>query len=351
MPKRTKIAIPLINLSSHGGIRIIVELSNFLSKAGNSVTFIIPKGKISTTYHIDPNVKIVEIGPLVKNKYLSYFLYLLLLPFYCSKYDVLVANFFPTYYPALLGSKISRAKFFYFVQGIETTYKSPLSIPLNLLCRTTYISAAPIIAANGFLRDTLFSRFQIKVKNINIGLSSIFFESPPLKEEKKYDLIYFLRHEPWKRRHLFYEITTILRASRSNLKILCVSQDDALLREALEFGMVAHKPSDDTDLIHTIDKAKVMLLTSSYEGFGLPPLECMARGLPAVTFDCGGPSVYIRNGENSFIVETASQAANLINELLDDENFRKRIGAAAMSSAENFKNEVGFRKFIDLISS
>ena len=62
--------------------------------------------------------------------------------------------------------------------------------------------------------------------------------------------------------------------------------------------VIGHVTNDDLVALYTA--AAVFVFTSAYEGFGLPPLEAMACGTPAVVFD------------NSSLREVSGGAASLV---------------------------------------
>lgn len=349
MKKLRRIAIPLINLSSHGGVRVIIELANFISKKGHHVSIIIPRGKNSTHFKTHTGVVIEEVGPYIKWKIPAYLIYLTTLPFFLRKYDIILANFFPTYYPAMLSSLFYRSKVIYFVQGVEMTYAGIGGFVLNSVCRLTYFYKNIIVTANPSIQRRISSMFGFgSPKEVKIGISDIFFEQalPSKTREKSFDIIYFLRHEPWKRADLFYELHSELARLIPGIRILCVSQDEGLLEGAARRGLHTYKPADDLELISCIDNSKLMLLTSSYEGFGLPPLECMSRGVPAIVFECGGPSVYIENDVNSVIVSDKTEAVHSLAFLLGDASAREKMSSEAILTASQFKNSSAFARLV-----
>ncbi|EFH5474660.1 glycosyltransferase, partial [Escherichia coli] len=101
-------------------------------------------------------------------------------------------------------------------------------------------------------------------------------------------------------------------------------------------------PENDQELISLIDKCKIYLLTSSQEGFSLPPLECMARGVIPVVFECGGPEIYIEDGLNGFIVNTIDEASETILKLVKSYDSLIEIKTKAVGTARkiSFSEEV-----------
>ncbi|KKL08591.1 hypothetical protein LCGC14_2574340 [marine sediment metagenome] len=75
-----------------------------------------------------------------------------------------------------------------------------------------------------------------------------------------------------------------------------------LQKEVLFLGIV-----EDEDLPMLYNCADIFVYPSLYEGFGLPPLEAMACGIPVITNNYGGQLDYI-NEDNGWIVKEGSFA-------------------------------------------
>jgi glycosyltransferase involved in cell wall biosynthesis len=87
----------------------------------------------------------------------------------------------------------------------------------------------------------------------------------------------------------------------------------------------------DSELASLYSRARAFALLSEYEGFGHPPLEALACGVPSVLLDtdvarevCGDAALYVRLNENSEITSA-------LDALLFEDAVRARILSAAPS--------------------
>jgi alpha-1,3-rhamnosyl/mannosyltransferase len=92
----------------------------------------------------------------------------------------------------------------------------------------------------------------------------------------------------------------------------------------------------DAKLITLYAGAAVFIFPSRYEGFGLPPLEAMASGVPVIASDRGSlPEVL---GDVGILVDPdlPEQTASVLEALLEDDNRRREIGARGVKHAAHF---------------
>lgn len=91
--------------------------------------------------------------------------------------------------------------------------------------------------------------------------------------------------------------------------------------------------ADTVRFLHAFD---IFVLSTHYEGFPLVNLEAMAQRLPVVATDVDGVAEAIRNGENGFLYahEDAAQLAEILEKLIDDAEFARRIGEAGFARVQ-----------------
>ena len=97
-----------------------------------------------------------------------------------------------------------------------------------------------------------------------------------------------------------------------------------------------------TDLPDWFIKSSIFVMTSHYEGLPLVLLEAINYGLPVVSysFSCG-PKDVITDGLNGYLVPRYDEKAlaERICQLIEDDNLRRRMGAAAAERAKDYSTE------------
>ncbi len=98
--------------------------------------------------------------------------------------------------------------------------------------------------------------------------------------------------------------------------------------------MAGYRPDEDVRALY--DSATALVFPSLGEGFGLPLIEAMARGLPAAV---SGVSALPEIGGDAalyFDPENAAEIAASISSLLGDESLRGRLREAGRRRAADF---------------
>ena len=112
-------------------------------------------------------------------------------------------------------------------------------------------------------------------------------------------------------------------------------------------------PGDESKVAEAIKDASLYVLSSLGEGMPNSLMEAMALGLPVIATDCsgGGPASLIADGVNGRLVPVGDvdKMASVIDELLGDENMRKRLGNEASKLKITCSPEAITKQWIEAI--
>lgn len=91
---------------------------------------------------------------------------------------------------------------------------------------------------------------------------------------------------------------------------------------------------EDESVQKELEQAQILVVPSSYEGFGMVYLEGMAFGLPAIGTTAGAACEIIQPGENGFLIQPGDAAALSIflKALIQDRNLLTRLSLNALAS-------------------
>jgi glycosyltransferase involved in cell wall biosynthesis len=331
-----KIVIPMLGLQRNGGNRVLVAIINALQKQGHECRIMVPGGADEPEFSLVPGMSIVAITPAAGPRWLRWLLFIAVAAIRMRNQKIL-ANHFLTAVAARLAGIGSHARTAYLVQDIEYRfYPPPLSWLARPLCTWTYRLPA-LLPANQYLRGELERLGFDPQPALHLGVAPIFIDTPLGQDEPRYDLVLFLRRGRHKRLDRYLEIVRLLHAR--GRRLAAIAPDAALFAPFGSLLAAAQVPRDDGAIMTLLDQSRLLLLASEHEGFALPPLEAMARGLPVVLFPCGGPQVYAVDNENAVYVQDreVATAAELIEGLLEDADRYQRLSANARVTASRYR--------------
>jgi glycosyltransferase involved in cell wall biosynthesis len=97
------------------------------------------------------------------------------------------------------------------------------------------------------------------------------------------------------------------------------------------------------DIDAEMANASIFALSSRWEGLPLVMLEAMSVGMAVVSFDCPtGPRELITDHENGLLIRprTIDNLAAGLDEMMSDEDLRRRCGAGAVETASGYSMEL-----------
>jgi glycosyltransferase involved in cell wall biosynthesis len=122
---------------------------------------------------------------------------------------------------------------------------------------------------------------------------------------------------------------------------------DRIRRQINAFGLHArvtlHGPLDNAPLIERLKSAHVLVVPSSYEGFGIVYFEGMAFGLPAIGTTAGAASEIITDGKNGYLI-FPDDSATLANRLAVLASDRALLTHLSLNAIRRYKQQPGWEK-------
>ncbi len=249
---------------------------------------------------------------------------------------------------------------------IDDDFKSKIvRFSINFLYKFSFKLCTKIIFVNE--SDSLFmKKLGLKneklcvIKSVGINLRYFFPQSLPqdvkdkfLKEQKldKKPIVLMIARALWhKGIKEFYEAASMLK-DRANF-ILIGGLDDNKSCAPLSYlnsGFVKYLGTKD-NISFYLNLCDIFVLPSYKEGFPRTVLEAMACEKPCIVSDCDGCVEAIKNGFDGLYCKTAcaSDLADKISLLLDDEKLRLNLAKNAFKEAQKYDENLIAKKYLQV---
>ncbi len=139
-----------------------------------------------------------------------------------------------------------------------------------------------------------------------------------------------------------------------SLDIYGDGKDEAFLRNkisdlGLSSKILIHRPTPQ--IFEKYRTSSMLLMTSTFEGWGLILSEAMSFGLPTVAYSCKcGPKDIIKNGEDGFCVAEGDQQMFIekVNYLIENPEIRKAFGEVAVKNIKRYSKDNVMPQWVSL---
>lgn len=220
--------------------------------------------------------------------------------------------------------------------------------------------AKKVLAVSGFTKEDVIRHFHINPKKVVVtyeGVADVFFNknenSNSLEILKKYKtnvpfLLYVGNAYPHKNLEGLVRVFMEMKKEDKylDLKLVLVGKEDYFYKRVREFAesLFNEKNSEvvfpgyvpDNDLNYFYEKAAAYVFPSFYEGFGLPPLEAMARGCPVASSDKTCLPEVLSKAAIYFNPDNEKEMKGQIIKLITDADLRQELISRGYEQAKKF---------------
>ena len=254
---------------------------------------------------------------------------------------------------------------------IRATTLSPFKYKLKnffyqLIISNAVLRSKKIITVSNFTKNDLIKQFKVKsekivvtyegVANLAKGRDSLFIAKLNSQETlEKYHipqnfLLYVGNAYPHKNLHFLLDVFSILHKKRSDLCLVLVGKNDYFYSKIREYAQRLNlwQPNNlnnsvifpgyvpDAQLEIMYQEARLYIFPSLYEGFGLPPLEAMARSCPVLSSDRSSLPEVLGGAALYFNPENIDDVLMKINLLLSDDVLRQDLIDQGIKQAKKY---------------
>ena len=149
-------------------------------------------------------------------------------------------------------------------------------------------------------------------------------------------------------------VKSILPTANIKLLLLGTGQNPYLIEIAkkLKVENLVILKDFDANPHKYISKAKFLVLSSKYEGFGMVLVEALANKIPVISFDCvAGPNEIITHEQNGLLVRNQDfeEMTTSMNRFLEEKDFYEYCKSNAYQSVQRFSIEQIGKQWLDLL--
>jgi glycosyltransferase involved in cell wall biosynthesis len=251
--------------------------------------------------------------------------------FYRKKFIVTIHDLILLHFPTLRGTRLSRfvfwLKFFFY----------------KIIIRSAIDRSARVITVSNFTKDDILRNYGVDSGKIAVTYESWMesIASSPEKEDKhilsRYGIIgpyllYVGNAYPHKNLEIMLSAFQEILKVRKGLQLILVGREDYFYRQLKGFAKDKHMsgiifagfvPDDDLGCVYR--NAALYVFPSLYEGFGLPPLEAMAYGVPVISSGYGSMPEILGESVKYFDAKKMESVIAAILEIMDNAAIREEL--------------------------
>lgn len=222
----------------------------------------------------------------------------------------------------------------------------------------------PIITGTNFIKNEIINYFHFPESQIDVieqGIDGKLFSKPELddienfKKDRKLPQNYILSlgiNKPHK--NIEFLFRSLKRAELKDIVLIhCMPHERWLegfkslaKKHKIESKVIFLSALSSPDLVKLYAGSSAFVFPSLYEGFGLPPLEAMAIGVPVVSSNSQPMSEILSDAAIYFKPKNEDSLVNAIYNALTDSDIRKKHIAKGILQSQKYSWDIAAQKTI-----
>ena len=205
------------------------------------------------------------------------------------------------------------------------------------------------IATSSVIADMLREMGSEPYATVTAGLADGDFGVDVPIENRQPVVAFPLRSEAWRDMRTAFAAAEAILAALPGVTILCFGNPNG---QAVPPSVQSLGRISDVELRALYNRCSVFMLTSRYEGWGLPAAEAMACGAAVVSTRNGGTEEFVVDGHNGLLspVGDPMAMATAVIQLLSNETERVRLAKAGADEASSMTVTKSARVLDDVLS-
>ena len=337
-----------------GGVQVVVEYANRLAGRGHQVNIVVPHAAIDaeTEAGVSPAVALCESQlPLCPRAGFFYQARLAIsLAQAIPSSDLVIATHTPTIVPTIMATLTRPQRRLWLYMDYAEMFKGRLAESWLLQHGPAWFDRI-LTLSEASRQDAIMSGAkEVLVVGLSLNAAELFVPRGASREKKDGPVVMYLGDaRPRKGLAEFLAAAEQVHQNIPGLRLLIVSKEPLSVAASLACEIVV-KPSREA-LPDLYRRSDVFVFPSWGEGFGLPPLEAMACGVPVVVTDSRGVREYARSGENCLMVppRNVGLLAEALYRILSDLNLARTLAQAGVATAARFNWEVCVDRFEEIL--
>jgi glycosyltransferase involved in cell wall biosynthesis len=236
------------------------------------------------------------------------------------------------------------------------------NLAYKIIIRRALNKSKKIITVSNFTKEDIISKFKTSpekidvtyegVANLSKGRDSLFVSKLDEKKVLNYYninnpfLLYVGNAYPHKNLNFLIENFKELYKEDNNLRLVLVGKEDYFYSELKKFSescfpeyknpviFAGYVPDDKLETLY--QKALFYVFPSLYEGFGLPPLEAMAKGCPVLSSNTSSMPEILGDAALYFDPEDPVDFLRKSRQIISDSNLKEEMIKAGRERSKNY---------------